>query len=417
MADTAPSIPLDTPPTTADLATDLATDLYARADALRPILRGRAAAAEAARRVPVESVTDFRKAGLIRMTQPERFGGQAMGWDVLCGVSQRLTRGDGAQGWVQAIMADHAQMLGTFPLEAQEDVWGENADAVMSASFDPKGIATPAKGGYSFSGRFGFASGIDHADWLICGGFIVVDDKRDGGEKRDGGKTRDGPHFFLLRRSDATIIDDWHTIGLEGTGSKSFEVKDVFVPDYAMLRGEDARAGNGPGAAVNPGGVYRLPRGFLTPALFASMTVGMAQGLLDQWLAYTVTRMSRGMKVADNPTSHMIAGECAAEIDAAEALNRDTITVAMKVLDAGGTLSDTELLRAKRNSSWACRTALNAGTRLFNTAGGTAIFKGGPVEREYRNLLASASHHIVNWEVSALDSGAAMLRDSSEGAA
>ena len=204
----------------------------------------------------------------------------------------------------------------------------------MPASFDPKGIATPVEGGYSFSGRFGFASGIDHADWLICGGFIVDRDKGD------------GPHFCLLRRSEATIIDDWHTIGLEGTGSKSFSVEDVFVPDYALLRGEDARTGNGPGAAVNPGGVYRLPRGFLTPALFASMTVGMAQGLLDQWLAYTATRMSRGTKVADNPTSHVIVGECAAEIDAAEALNRDTITAAMKVLEAGGTLSDAELLRA-----------------------------------------------------------------------
>jgi alkylation response protein AidB-like acyl-CoA dehydrogenase len=83
----------------------------------------------------------------------------------------------------------------------------------------------------------------------------------------------------------------------------------------------------------------------------------------------------------------------------------------MKVLDAGDRLSDAELLRAKRNSSWACRTGLEAGTRLFNTAGGTAIFQGSPVEREYRNLLASASHHIVNWEVSALDSGAAMLRN------
>lgn len=381
-----------------------AANLFARADALQPVLRERAAAAEAARSVPAETVSAFREAGLIRMTQPARFGGNEMGWDVLCGVAQRLTRGDGAQGWVQAIMADHNQMLGTFPLEAQQDVWGENRDAVMAASFDPKGIATPVEGGYRFSGRFGFASGIDHADWLICGGFIV------------DGDARDGPHFFALRRAEATIIDDWHTVGLEGTGSKSFEVADVFVPGYAVLRGEDARAGNGPGAAVNPGAVYRLPRGFLTPALFAAMTIGMAQGLLDRWLVYTAPRMSRGIKVGDSPASHMIAGECAAEIDAAEALNRDTITSAMKVLETGGRLSDAELLRAKRNSAWACRTALNAGTRLFTTAGGRAIFAGSPVEREYRNLLASAAHHIVNWEISALDSGAAMLRDASKAA-
>ena len=389
----------DTAPTVTGIPTLTAADLYARAEALQPVLRERAEACQAARCVPAETIAAFKQAGLTRMTQPTRFGGNEMGWDVLCGVAQRLTRGDGAQGWVQSIMADHAQMLGTFPLEAQEDVWGENPDAVMSASFDPKGVATPVDGGWRFSGRFGFSSGIDHADWLICAGFVV------------DGDNRDGPHYFMVRRAEATLIDDWYTVGLEGTGSKSFEVEDAFVPSHAFLKGNDARVGDGPGAKINPGAVYRVPRGFLTPTLFASMTIGMAQGLMDQWLAYTAPRMSRGIKVGDSPASHMIAGECAADIDAAEALNRDTITAAMKVLEAGQTLSDSELLRAKRNSSWACRTALNAGTRLFNTAGGRAIFTGSPVEREYRNLLASAAHHIVNWEASALDSGQAMIRD------
>ena len=388
----------DTAPAPTSPAAIAALDFYARADALRPVLRDRVAATQAARCVPAATVAAFKQAGLTRMTQPARFGGNEMGWDVLCDVARRLTRGDGAQGWVQAIMADHAQMLGTFPLAAQEDVWGEDADAVMAASFDPKGVAAPVEGGWRFSGRFGFSSGIDHADWLICAGFIVDGDKRD------------GPHFFMVRRAEATLIDDWHTVGLEGTGSKSFEVEDVFVPSYALLKGEDARAGCGPGTAVNPGAVYRVPRGYLTPALFAAMTIGMAQGLLDQWLLYTAPRMSRGVRVGDSPASHMIAGECGAAIDAAEALNRDTVTAAMKVLEAGDTLDDDELLRAKRNSSWACRTALDAGTRLFNTAGGRAIFTGSPVEREYRNLLASAAHHIVNWEVSALDSGQAMIR-------
>ena len=389
----------DTAPTITGIPTLTAADLYARAEALQPVLRERAEACQAARSVPAETIAAFKQAGLTRMTQPGRFGGNEMGWDVLCGVAQRLTRGDGAQGWIQSIMADHAQMLGTFPLEAQEDVWGENPDAVMSASFDPKGVATPVDGGWRFSGRFGFSSGIDHADWLICAGFIV------------DGDNRDGPHYFMVRRAEATLIDDWYTVGLEGTGSKSFEVEDAFVPSHAFLKGNDARVGDGPGAKINPGAIYRVPRGFLTPALFASMTIGMAQGLMDQWLAYTAPRMSRGIKVGDSPASHMIAGECAADIDAAEALNRDTITAAMKVLETGETLSESELLRAKRNSSWACRTALNAGTRLFNTAGGRAIFTGSPVEREYRNLLASAAHHIVNWEASALDSGQAMIRD------
>ena len=148
-----------------------------------------------------------------------------------------------------------------------------------------------------------------------------------------------------------------------------------------------------------------MPRGYLTPALFAAMSIGMAQGLMDAWLDYTAGRKSRGISVGDQPSSHMIAGECAAEIDGADALNTKTVTEAMQVLDSGRELSDSELLTAKRNSAWACRTALNAGTRLFNTAGGNAIFRDSPVERIYRNLLASAAHHIVNWELSALESG------------
>ena len=377
-----------------------AADLYARAEALQPALKKRAAACERDRCVPAESVRDFREAGFTRMTQPERFGGNAMGWDILCGVAQRLTRGDGAQGWVQAIMADHAQMLGSFPLQAQEDVWGENPDAVMSASFDPKGVAIPVDGGFKFSGRFGFSSGIDHVDWIICAGFIVDGDQRD------------GPHFFMVRRTEATLVDDWYTVGLEGTGSKSFEVENVFIPEHARLDGELARMGRGPGAEVNPGGVYRVPRGFLTPALFAAMSIGMAQGLLDAWLTYTTTRKSRGVTVGESPSSHMIAGECAAEIDAAEVLNRHTVGEAMPILDAGRELSESELLAARRNSAWACRTALNAGTRLFNTAGGNAIFRDSPVERIYRNLLASAAHHIVNWEASALESGRVMIQEA-----
>ena len=233
--------------------------------------------------------------------------------------------------------------------------------------------------------------------WLISAGFIIQGDKKD------------GPHFFLLRRPDAKVIDDWNTIGLEGTGSKSFEVKDVFVPEYGILDGNLARQGRGPGSKEHPQGVYRLPRGFLTPSIFAAMTIGMAQGLMDEWLKYTNKRISRGTKVSEKPSSHIVAGECGAAIEAAKALNTTTVVEAMALLDTGTELSQIELLQAKRDSAWACRTALNSGTRLFNAAGGRAIFSDNPLERKYRNLLASAAHHIVDWETSALESGRAMI--------
>lgn len=365
----------------------------AAAKAMAGTLRERAAVSEGARCVPADSVADFKAAGLVRMTQPTRYGGNGAGWDTLCEVAQILAAADGAQGWVQTIMADHAVMLGTFSAQAQDDVWGADIDAALSASFEPKGVAVPVAGGFRFSGQFGFASGIDYADWLICGGFIVEGDKRD------------GPHFFLVPIAEAEIIDDWQTVGLEATGSKSFILRDAFVPEHRFLDGPSARAGTGPGAEVNPEPVYRMPRGDLSPMAFAALSVGMVQGLLDEWLRYTAGRTSRGVSMSDNPASHIVAGECSAEIDAAEALYLNSIRDAMRRLGEGETLAPGYLLRAKRDAAYAARTALMAGTRLFNAAGGRAIFESSPLQRHYRDLMAASSHFSVSWEGAALAVG------------
>ncbi|MPY71135.1 MAG: hypothetical protein GEU92_13730 [Alphaproteobacteria bacterium] len=372
-------------------------DFLARARALVPTLRDRAATTEAARCVPAETVAAFKSAGLLHMTQPARYGGAEMGWDVLCEAARTLAVGDGAQAWIQAIMADHAAMLGTFPVEAQDEVWGTDPGAVLSASFDPVGVATPAAGGFRYAGRHSFASGVDHADWLICGGFIVDGDKKN------------GPHFFLVPRSEATIIDDWDTVGLEGTGSKSFEVEDVFVPAHRRLDGALARAGNAAGTAVNKAPVYRLPRGGLSPTIFGALTVGMAQGLLAEWLDYTKGRSSHGLSVAGDPGSQFVAGQASAEIAAADALNLFTAREGMRTLAAGKAMTPAEILLAKRNAAYAANLALGAGLRLINAAGGRAIFRASPLQRCYRNLLASASHFSITWDRAAIAAGASLL--------
>jgi alkylation response protein AidB-like acyl-CoA dehydrogenase len=381
----------------ADWPEDTREALLDRAAALVPALKERAADCEAARCVPVESVAAFKQAGLIRMTQPRRFGGAAQGWDVLCETSTVLATGDGAQAWIAAIMADHAQMLGCFPLEAQEDVWGADPEAVMSASFDPVGRARPEDGGFRFTGAHNFASGVDHADWVICGGFII-----------DGAR-RDGPHFFLIPRGDGRIVDDWDTVGLEGTGSKTFAVENAFVPAHRRLDGALARAGTPPGAEINPDPVYRLPRGGLTSTIFAALSVGMARGLLDEWLAYTSGRISHGQKMAEDPGSRFIAGQASAELAAAEALNLNAVRGGMAVLASGRRMSDEEIVMVKRDAAFAAQMAIGAGTRVFNAAGGRAIFRKSDLQRRYRNLMVGASHFSISWDRAAIAAGAALL--------
>jgi 3-hydroxy-9,10-secoandrosta-1,3,5(10)-triene-9,17-dione monooxygenase len=374
-------------------------ELLDRAREIAPRLKERAAECDEARTVPVETIEDYRRTGLIRMSMPGRYSGYEMGWDVLCEVTQILAAACGSQAWIQRICADHAQMVATFPVQAQDDVWRDNHNVLVSAAFDPVGRAKPVEDGYIFSGRHGFSSGIDHCDWHICGGFI------------QDGDDLDGPHFFLVPRTDSTIIDDWHVIGLSGTGSKSFEVKDAFVPAHRVLNGTKARVGEGPGTEINKAAVYRTPRGGITSTGFAALTVGMAKGVMEDWYAYTRPRKSRGVSIAAKESVQVLAALSHAEIDAAEALYMNTIRDAMRRLEQNESLSTLDLVTAKRNVAFACQLSLNAATRLFNACGGRVLFEGNSLERQFRNVLGGASHHGVNWEASAATFGAMMLED------
>lgn len=374
-------------------------DMLGHATRLAPLLRERAERARELRRVPDETMDDFDRLGFLRIAQPHRFGGFELGWDVLCETTQILAAACGSQAWVARIMADHAQMVATFPAEAQDDVWAENPLTRVAAAFDPVGRAVPVAGGFRFTGRHGFSSGIDHAHWIICGGYIVRDDKLD------------GPHFFLVPRSDAAILDDWRTIGLAGTGSKSFVVDDVFIPAHRFLDGAKARIGKGPGTLVNTAAVYRTPRGGVTSTGFAALAVGMARGVLMEWIDYTRPRKSRGDPVAKRPGTLRTVSRASAEIDAAEALYLNTVRGAMQTLEAGGELSELDLATARRNVAFACKMAMKAGNRLFVAAGGRALFAGQPLECQYSNLMGAASHHAVQWDVASASYGAMLFSD------
>jgi alkylation response protein AidB-like acyl-CoA dehydrogenase len=372
-------------------------DIIARAREIAPRLRERAEEAEKIRCVPDATIEDYKTAGLIRMIQPKQYGGAEMGWDVLCEVTEILSAACGSQAWIQRICCGHAQILATFPTEAQEDVWAKDHNTLISAAFDPVGRGRPVAGGYMYSGHHGFSSGIDHCSWHICGGFKVLDDKLD------------GPFFFLVPRDDVEVIDDWKTMALKGTGSKSFEVKEAFVPEHRILDVREARDGRGPGTAVNTAPVYRTPRGGITSTGFAALTVGMARGLLEDWLEYTRQRKSRGVAVAAKESIQVLAAETSAKIEAARLLYFSVISEAQRKLESGESFSELDLAISRRNVGYACKLALEAGTRLFNAAGGRVLFEGNSLERQYRNLIGAAAHHGVNWESLAASYGKVIL--------
>lgn len=372
-------------------------ELLSRAEALVPVLRARSEACERLRRCPDETVADFHDNGLLKICRPARYGGYELGWDIRSEVGQILARGCGSQAWIQHILTDHTQKLGAFPIAAQDDVWGEDPDTRIAAGLDPVGKAQRVAGGVRYSGRHGFSSGIDHVQWLICGGHIFEEGK---------------PPlrcFFLVPKSDVKVIDDWQVMGLCGTGSKSFEVSDVFIPAHRILDGNAAEEGTGPGTEVNKAPVFRMPYTSVASTGFAAIAVGIAEGFLADWLAYMKERKSRGVAVAELMGTQISAGAAAVQIGAAQRAYVEAARDVMASLSRGETVDQKLRLHTKLRSSFACQIALEAVQRLFNAAGGRVLYTRNSLQRQMRDLQAATSHISVGWDGAAAGYGGYLL--------
>jgi 3-hydroxy-9,10-secoandrosta-1,3,5(10)-triene-9,17-dione monooxygenase len=368
-------------------------EVLRRAEALVPVLRERAPEAEKLRRCPDPTIADFVSKDLLRICMPARFGGFELGYDVYCETAKTLAHGCGSQAWIFMVLADNALKLAGFSQQAQEDVWNENPNARLSNAVAPLGKGEVVDGGIKWTGRHPFSSGVDHADWVMPTGFVQRGDKRH-------------TVSVLIPKKDIKIIDDWHVVGLAGTGSKTFEVSGAFVPDHRILTKEDDEAGSSPYKAP----VFHLPRGGVSSASYAAVAVGCAEGLLEEYIKYTAPRKSRTTVVAEEMGTQMGIGIAASEIEAASEMLMGPLRETMQFLERGQPVPRMLNLRGKRNAAYAAQLSITAAQKLFNAAGGRALYSDNVMQRMLRDCLAAAAHHSLGWDAAAANYGRHVLK-------
>jgi 3-hydroxy-9,10-secoandrosta-1,3,5(10)-triene-9,17-dione monooxygenase len=366
------------------------TDPISRVRDLLPVLRERAQEAEDARGIPAESIKALAETGFFRSLQPARFGGLE-GDPVTFYKSVRLIASAcGSTGWVSSVLGVHPWHVGLFPLRAQEEVWGEDADTRISSSYAPMGKATVVPGGVRLSGRWSFSSGCSHATWVLLGGFVFNSDGRPVDFRT-----------FLLPIRDYRIVDVWDTVGLRGTGSNDIVVEDVFVPDYRTLSFIDVNKCKVPGQEANPGPLYRLPYGAVFSFSITTPIIGMATGAYEAHVDYQRTRIRAsysGQKAGEDPFSQVRVARAAAEIDAAWlALERD-ITDLYALARAGEKFPMETRLRARRDQVLGTERSISAIDLLFENSGGQALRMGTPLQRFWRDAHAGRVHAINDTE-------------------
>ena len=363
----------------------------ARARAIGALARERAQQTEADRRVGEDMIERMRQADLFRVMQPQAYGGFEYGFEVFFELVAAIAAGCGSTGWVYGLLASHQWLIACFPRAAQDEVW-QDRGAVATGSYAPVGQAVAADGGYRLSGTGSFCSGCDNAQWQFLGGMIP---QPDGARK---------PGFFLVPTTDCSIDDNWHTMGLAGTGSKNIVTRDVLVPAHRTLAFSDLLDATAPGMRGNPNPLYRQSFLAVLPIAIVSPVLGMAEGALADFLAMAGVRTTLGAvaggnrRMAELTTVQLRAAEASALIDAARLLMARDLAEALATATRGEAIGIDVRLRNRRDQAFCVRLLVQAIDALFLAAGGQGLFLEQPLQRAWRDAHAAASHISLNWD-------------------
>jgi alkylation response protein AidB-like acyl-CoA dehydrogenase len=377
-------------------------ELAARARHIAGLAREQARQTETARRVGDDLIAQMRAADLFRLMQPRAYGGFEYGFDVLVEVGAAIAGGCGSAGWVYALLASHQWLVACFSPRTQDEVWQERG-ALATGTYAPVAQAVAVDGGYLVSGAGGFCSGCDNAQWQLLGGMIP----------QAGAPPR--PGFFLLRSADLAIKDDWHTMGLAGTGSKTIVADNAFVPSHRALAFAELLDATAPGMRAHANPLYKQSFLAVLPIAIVTPVLGMAEGAFAAFLDMAKVRTTRGAvaggnrKMAELTTVQLRAAEAAACIDAAKLMVLRDLTEAAAMAARGEAVSLEVRLRNRRDQAFCVRLLTQAIDALFLAAGGQGLFLDHPLQRFWRDAHAAGCHISLNWDAAGSMFGQAML--------
>ena len=261
-----------------------------RARALKDRLRERYDLGQELRRLPDVNVADILESGLYGVMKPKRYGGSELGTQTMIEVTAELASADPSTGWVYMLWAAHMWMQALWPVAAMDEMW-ENPNGLASSVVTTVGDVVPVDGGYRWTGRGLFSSGVDHCNWLTAAVPMQF------------GESSKERLWLLIPREDFEIIDDWHTIGLRGTGSKTIILNDVFIPEYRSLRSSLVDAGLSPGREVNTHPMYGAVANANFTGAMSVPAIGAAKGLIEAIQAEDGSRRSRRSAARTTRTS------------------------------------------------------------------------------------------------------------------
>jgi indole-3-acetate monooxygenase len=353
--------------------------------ALAPQIEASVEENERTRRLAPSLVEAISRAGLFRLGRPRSLGGDEVDIMTTMRVVEAVSRIDGSTGWCLAIQGNGSLLSGYLPKVDATEIFGSDPDVVLAGALPPFGEAIVVDGGYRATGRWPFASGCQHAQWLVGGCRIV-----DGGQPRLRPDGMPVVRVLCFPAASCEILDTWHTMGMRDTGSHDFAVRDLFVPAAHTLSLREA--------PVEPGPLYAFPTLALLGASLATLELGIARHAIDilSEVARTKIALRSRQVLSQQATLQADLGRAEGLLRSGRALLYETLDELWHLVAAGQTPSVAQRAMQVLASTQATQSAIQTVKLMFSAAGSTSVYTTtSQLERCLRDARTAGQHIAV----------------------
>jgi alkylation response protein AidB-like acyl-CoA dehydrogenase len=363
-------------PSSADLAGDPA--VISRAEALRPAVEAASNEIEDKRRLPPALLDKLHEARLFRLLLPRSSNGIETDPITFFHVIETIARADASTAWCLSQAGGCSMSAAYLDLPVANEIFGNDPRAVLAWGPGPRVKAIECEGGYKVTGVWAFASGGRHATWLGAHCPIYQAD----GSPRLGPNGRQIERTMLVRSEDVEWTDIWNVVGLRGTASDQFALKDHFVrADHSITREFEKEC-------RESGPLYRMSAMTCYEVGFAGVALGIARGALDSFVDVARHKIPRGKAspIRDNAVVQTNLAQVEVGIRSARAFLMQSMAEIWKQISAGDKLTVDHRITIRMASTNAIHKAREAVDFAYNAAGATAIFESHPLERRFRDI-------------------------------
>ncbi|MCK1742778.1 acyl-CoA dehydrogenase family protein [Bradyrhizobium sp. 139] len=362
-------------------------DLVERARALAPLIAGEADEIERMRRLTPDVVNALIENGLYRALLPQSLGGAEASPEAFMQMLEEIAKADASTAWCLGQCSVCAMIAASLDHDTAREIFNTAPGILAWGAVAHE--ARAVEGGYRATARWDFASGSRQASWLGAHVRIIGAD----GTPRKNADGSPELRTILFPVASAVLHDVWQAIGLAGTGTDSYEVSDLFVPErFTAFR-------DVPSALHEKGPLYRIGTGSTFSLGFAAVSLGIARATLDAAIALARSKHQSlaASTMRDNQAVQGLIGRTEGDLRAARAYLYATANAMWRDLSTTGEFSPAHRSAVRLAATWTIHQSANVVDAAYHMAGATAVFRSNPFERRFRDM------HAITQQIQARD--------------